>query len=168
MKCKGTQNMIVKMKSLNLKRRSLLLSLLALSSGVAAVAVAASPVSVQVWKDPNCGCCKDWIDHLEKHNFSIKVMDQGHKAARARLGISKTFASCHTALVQGYVIEGHVPASDIQRLLKEKPQALGLAVPGMPIGSPGMDGPAYGGKRDAYQVLLIQKDGTSKVFQAHA
>ena len=158
--------MTSKMKSLNLKRRSLLLCLLALSSG--AVAVEASPVSVQVWKDPNCGCCKDWIDHLEKNNFSIKVMGQGNNAARARLGIPKTFASCHTALVQGYVIEGHVPASDIQRLLKEKPQALGLAVPGMPIGSPGMDGPVYGGKRDAYQVLLIQKDGTSKVFQAHA
>jgi len=157
--------MNVKMKSLNLKRRSLLLCLLALSSG--AVAVAASPVSVQVWKDPNCGCCKDWIDHLEKNNFSIKVMDQGNNAARARLGIPKTFASCHTALVQGYVIEGHMPASDIQRLLKEKPQALGLAVPGMPIGSPGMDGPVYGGKRDAYKVLLIQKDGTSKVFHAY-
>lgn len=79
---------------------------------------------------PNCGCCKDWIIHLEKNNFSLKVNDQGNNAARARLGMPQKFASCHTALVGGYVIEGHVPAEDIQRLLKEKPQALGLAVRG--------------------------------------
>jgi hypothetical protein len=78
------------------------------------------------------------------------------------------FGSCHTALIQGYVIEGHVPAADIQRLLKERPQALGLAVPGMPIGSPGMDGPAYGGRRDAYQILLIQKNGTATVFNSYS
>jgi hypothetical protein len=77
------------------------------------------------------------------------------------------FGSCHTALVQGYVIEGHVPVADIQRLLKEKPKALGLSVPGMPIGSPGMDGPAYGGRRDAYQVLLIQRDGSNTVFNTY-
>jgi hypothetical protein len=78
------------------------------------------------------------------------------------------FASCHTALIQGYVIEGHVPASDIQRLLKGKPQALGLAVPGMRVGSPGMDGPAYGGRRDRYEVLLVLKDGNSKVFNIYS
>ncbi len=150
----------------HLTRRSLMLGLLALSS--ASMAIAATPTVIQVWKDPNCGCCKDWIAHLEKNNFSAKVMDQGNNAARSRLGMPQKFASCHTALVQGYVIEGHVPASDIQRLLQEKPQALGLAVPGMPIGSPGMDGPAYGARRDAYQVLLIQKDGTSKVFHSYA
>jgi hypothetical protein len=151
---------------LNLTRRSVLLSLVALNG--ASIAVAASPITVQVWKDPNCGCCKDWIAHMEKNNFATKVMDQGNNAARARLGMPQKFASCHTALIEGYVIEGHVPAVDIQRLLKEKPQALGLAVPGMPIGSPGMDGPAYGGKHDAYQVLLIQKDGSSKVFNSYA
>lgn len=128
------------------------------------IAIAASPnaIAIQVWKDPNCGCCKDWIIHLEKNNFSLKVNDQGNNAARARLGMPQKFASCHTALVGGYVIEGHVPAEDIQRLLKEKPQALGLAVPGMPIGSPGMDGPVYGARRDAYQVLLIQKTDHQK------
>lgn len=157
--------MTLKMYSMTLKRRSLLLSLLAMSTG--SIAVAPNPVPVKVWKDPNCGCCKDWIDHLQKNNFLVKVMDQGNTAARARLGMPQTFGSCHTALIEGYVIEGHVPASDIQLLLKEKPQALGLAVPGMPIGSPGMDGPAYGGKRDAYQVLLIHKDGTSRVFRAY-
>ena len=76
-------------------------------------------------------------------------------------------ASCHTASVGGYVIEGHVPARDIQRLLTEKPTALGLAVPGMPIGSPGMDGEVYGGRRDPYQVLLVQKDGSTQVFQSY-
>jgi hypothetical protein len=100
----------------------------------------AAPATMQVWKDPNCGCCKDWIAHLEKNGFSTTVIEQGNSAARAHLGMPQKFGSCHTALIQGYVIEGHVPAADIQRLLKEKPKALGLSVPGMPIGSPGMDG----------------------------
>ena len=129
---------------------------------------AASPIPLQVWKDPSCGCCKDWIAHMEQSGFSASVADEGNNAARARLGVAQKFASCHTALVQDYVIEGHVPVDDIQRLLKEKPKALGLAVPGMPIGSPGMDGPAYGGRRDAYQVLLIQKDGSAQVFTSYA
>ena len=127
----------------------------------------AQATTVQVWKDPNCGCCKDWIAHLEKNGFATTVIDQGNNAARARLGMPQKFGSCHTALIQGYVIEGHVPAADIQRLLKEKPPALGLAVPGMPIGSPGMDGPAYGDRRDAYQVLLIQRDGSTTVFNTY-
>ncbi len=140
-------------------------------SGIAVLALVpstmvayAAPATLQVWKDPNCGCCKDWIAHLEKSGFSTTVIEQGNSAARARLGMPQKFGSCHTGLVQGYVIEGHVPAADIQRLLKEKPKALGLSVPGMPIGSPGMDGPAYGGRRDAYQVLLIQRDGSTTVF----
>ncbi|MGB3068409.1 MAG: DUF411 domain-containing protein [Ottowia sp.] len=122
---------------------------------------------IQVWKDPNCGCCKDWITHLEENGFSVSVYDQGNNAARSRLGMPKKYASCHTALVQGYVIEGHVPASDIRRLLKEKPAGLGLAVPGMPVGSPGMDGPAYGDRRDPYQVLLIQKNESAIVFNSY-
>jgi hypothetical protein len=124
----------------------------------------AAPTTMQVWKDPTCGCCKDWIAHLEKSGFATTVIEQGNSAARARLGMPQKFGSCHTALIQGYVIEGHVPAADIQRLLKDKPKALGLSVPGMPIGSPGMDGPAYGSRRDAYQVLLIQRDGSTTVF----
>lgn len=127
----------------------------------------AAPATLQVWKDPNCGCCKDWIAHLEKNGFATTVIEQGNSAARARLGMPQKFGSCHTALVQGYVIEGHVPVADIQRLLKEKPKALGLSVPGMPIGSPGMDGPAYGGRRDAYHVLLIQRDGSNTVFNTY-
>ena len=127
----------------------------------------AAPTTMQVWKDPTCGCCKDWIAHLEKSGFATTVIEQGNSAARARLGMPQKFGSCHTALIQGYVIEGHVPAADIQRLLKDKPKALGLSVPGMPIGSPGMDGPAYGSRRDAYQVLLIQRDGSTTVFNTY-
>ena len=143
-------------------------------AGIAVLALAplsmtayAAPATLQVWKDPNCGCCKDWIAHLEKNRFATTVIDEGNSAARARLGIPQKFRSCHTALIQGYVIEGHVPVADIQRLLRDKPPALGLAVPGMPIGSPGMDGPAYGDRRDGYQVLLIQRDGSNTVFNTY-
>jgi len=149
-------------------RRVFLLGMLALGAASLPAAATARAIAMQVWKDPHCGCCKDWIAHMEQSGFSASVVDEGNNAARARLGVAQKFASCHTALVQGYVIEGHVPVADILRLLKEKPKALGLAVPGMPIGSPGMDGPAYGGRRDAYQVLLIQKDGSAQVFTSYA
>jgi len=123
---------------------------------------------VEVWKSPSCGCCKDWVAHLEANGFAVKVNETGNTAMRGRLGIPAALGSCHTALVGGYAIEGHVPARDIQRLLAERPRALGLAVPGMPIGSPGMDGPAYGGRRDRYDVLLLRKDGSTAVFASHA
>ena len=120
--------------------------------------------NIEVWKDPNCGCCKDWIVHLEAQQFRVKIYDVGNTSARNRLGMPSKLGSCHTAKVQGYVIEGHVPATQIHRLLKERPVALGLAVPGMPIGSPGMDAPSYGGRRESYQVLLVQKEGSTTVF----
>ncbi len=148
-------------------RRVFLLGVLALGAASMPALAATQAIAMRVWKDPNCGCCKDWIAHMEQSGFSASVADEGNNAARARLGVAQKFASCHTALVQGYVIEGHVPVADIQRLLKEKPKALGLAVPGMPICSPGMDGPAYGGRQDAYQVLLIQKDGSAQVFTSY-
>jgi hypothetical protein len=122
---------------------------------------------VQVWKDPNCGCCKDWMVYLEANGFRTQVFDTGNAGMRSRLGMPQKFGSCHTALVAGYVIEGHVPAREIQRLLKEKPQALGLSVPRMPLGSPGMDGPEYGGRKDPYDVLLVAKDGSSSIFQRY-
>lgn len=152
---------------LNAVRRTFVLSAIALGGAFLTNAASARTTTIQVWKDPNCGCCKDWISHLGKNGFQVAALDQGNNAARSRLGMPQKFASCHTALIDGYVIEGHVPAEDIKRMLEEKPQALGLAVPGMPIGSPGMDGPAYGKRRDAYQVLLIQKDGSSKVFNPY-
>ena len=125
----------------------------------------AQVTNVQVWKDPNCGCCHLWVEHLQASGFKVEVRDVGNTAARKRLGMPEQLGSCHTASVGGYVIEGHVPAADIHRLLKERPAALGLSVPGMPIGSPGMDGPEYKGRKDAYDVLLVQKDGSTKSFQ---
>ncbi len=149
------------------RRRSFLIAAVTPVFTTIEVNAKTNAIPIQVWKDPNCGCCKDWIVHLEKVGFVATVKDQGNNAARARLGMPKQFASCHTAVVGGYVIEGHVPAQDIERLLKEKPQALGLAVPKMPIGSPGMEGAAYGGRRDAYQVLLVQRNGTTSVFNTY-
>ena len=111
--------------------------------------------------------CKDWVTHLEAAGFVVTVNDTGNNGARARLGIPSRLGSCHTAEVAGYAIEGHVPASDIRRLLAERPSAVGLAVPGMPIGSPGMDGPEYGGRRDVYEVLLVGRDGRTRVFSRH-
>jgi hypothetical protein len=135
---------------------------------LAAPAIGAQAVVVvEVWKDPNCGCCEDWVVHLKQAGFSVKVNDQGNDATRKRLGIPDALGSCHTGSVQGYALEGHVPAADIRRLLREKPQAVGLAVPGMPVGSPGMDGAVYQGRKDPYKVLLVAKDGSSTVFTAY-
>lgn len=153
-----------------LSRRQLALGLTAafLSPGLAlAQKIPQKLPVVQVWKDPNCGCCKDWIAHLEQAGFRTQTIDSGNTAVRARLGMPLKLGSCHTALVDGYVIEGHVPAREVLRLLKERPQALGLSVPGMPIGSPGMDGPAYGGRKDPYEVLLVAKDGSAAVYQTY-
>ena len=122
---------------------------------------------VEVWKDPNCGCCEDWVQHLKTNGFAVQVADTGNTAARSRLGVPEALGSCHTALVGGYAVEGHVPAREIYRLLKERPAAVGLAVPGMPVGSPGMDGAIYGGRKDTYAVLLIQRSGTTKVYQSY-
>lgn len=123
------------------------------------------PADMEVWKDPNCGCCKDWVAHMQTAGFRVGVHDMGNAAIRQRLGLPARLGSCHTALVGGYIIEGHVPATDVRRLLREQPQALGLAVPGMPVGAPGMDGALYGGRRDAFDVLLVARDGSTRVFQ---
>jgi hypothetical protein len=122
---------------------------------------------VEVWKDPQCGCCGDWVRHLEANGFQVHVNDSGNTLARGRLGVPEKLGSCHTAVVGGYAIEGHVPAADIVRLLRERPAAIGLAVPGMPVGSPGMDGPLYKGRKDPYAVLLIRRDGSTRVFASY-
>ena len=127
----------------------------------------AAKIPLEVWKDPNCGCCGDWVTHLEANGFAVRVNDISNSAARSRLGVPTQLGSCHTALVAGYAIEGHVPAREIRRLLKERPQAVGLTVPGMPVGSPGMDGAIYGDRRDPFDVLLIAKDGSTKVFESY-
>jgi len=151
------------------RRTALLAAAAALASGASMLAHASpSKPLVEVWKDPNCGCCHLWVEHLQAEGFQVKVNDVGNTAARKRLGMPEALGSCHTARVGGYVIEGHVPAADIRRLLKEKPQALGLAVPGMPIGSPGMDGPEYKGRKVPYAVLLVQSDGSTRTFTRYA
>ena len=146
-------------------RRGLVLGLAALP--LATLARPPQKTLVEVWKDPSCGCCKDWVKHLEDDGFAVKVNETGNNAVRAKLGIPAKLGSCHTALVGGYAIEGHVPARDIRRLLKEKPEAVGLSVPGMVVGSPGMDGPVYDGRRDPYDVVLVLKTGGSRVYSSY-
>jgi hypothetical protein len=133
---------------------------------LAANSDAGSPV-IEVWKSTTCECCGNWVKHLEANGFTVKVnaasplmLDQLKKEA----GIGDKLASCHTAKIDGYVIEGHVPAPDIKRLVAEKPDAIGLTVPGMPLGSPGME---QGGRSDSYKVLLVKKDGTTEVFSSY-
>ncbi|GAB2710619.1 DUF411 domain-containing protein [Comamonas sediminis] len=144
----------------------------AAATGQAALAAQPAPTPIEVWKDPNCGCCKDWIALMEQGGFSAKVHDSGNNAVRAQLGLPARLGSCHTALVGGYLVEGHVPPADVRKLLQQKPKALGIAVPGMLIGSPGMDGPAYGGRKDPFDVLLVTRTGagsdvTTRVFSAY-
>jgi hypothetical protein len=155
-----------------MQRRSLLIASPALATMAwlptlsAAQTGPALPV-LQVWKDPNCGCCKDWISYLQRDGFQIQTFDTGNTAVRKRLGLPDQYGSCHTALIGGYVIEGHVNAREIRRLLTEKPKAIGLSVPGMPVGSPGMDGPEYGTRKDPYDVVLVLPDGSSRVYQSY-
>jgi hypothetical protein len=153
------------MTSTSLQRRRLLGA--ALLAPMAAAATTPPKPLVQVWKSPSCGCCKDWIAHLEANGFAAKVHDVGNTGMRGRLGIPAALGSCHTTLIGAYAIEGHVPAADIRRLLAERPNALGLAVPGMPVGSPGMDGAIYGERRDPYDVLLVVRDGDTRVFTSY-
>ena len=152
-----------------MNRRFLLQTLVSLTAAATLTPglMAQTRPKVEVWKDPDCGCCKDWVSHLEANGFQVSVHDSGNAEARTRLGVPDKLGSCHTGQVGGYALEGHVPARDIWRLLKERPKAVGLAVPGMPVGSPGMDGPEYKGRKDPYDVLLIQANGSSKVYQSY-
>ena len=124
---------------------------------------AAGP-TVTVYKTRTCGCCAKWVDHLRANGFEAAVNDvPSTDEYRKKFGVPDSLISCHTAVVNGYAVEGHIPAADIHRLLKEKPKAKGIAVPGMPIGSPGMEGP----RRDAYAVYLFDATGKTTVFQKH-
>ncbi len=124
---------------------------------------------VTVWKTPTCGCCKDWVIHMRKEGFTVVSNDVPDTAPiRQKLGLPAKYGSCHTAQVGGYVLEGHVPAQEVKRLLVEKPTGIGLAVPGMPVGSPGMEmGGGMQGVRDAYDVLFITRDGSSRVYASY-
>jgi hypothetical protein len=138
-----------------------------------ALTTAAAPISlpeaakkpiITVYKDPGCGCCKSWIEHLIKHGYRVDAKDTPNMTEIKRtLGVPDGLTACHTAIVNGYLIEGHVPAADIDRLLAQKPRIAGLAVPGMPMGSPGMEG----GPAQRYQVLTFDKSGKAGVFASH-
>jgi len=127
-------------------------------------AAADTPPMVEVWKSATCGCCTKWIEHLEREGFDVVAHNVASVAdARAALGVPQRYAACHTARVAGYAIEGHVPAADIRRLIEEQPRSTGLAVPGMPAGSPGMEG--HGNV--PYQTLLIDRSGTTTIYAHH-
>lgn len=151
------------MKLLNIL---LMIGLFIMNAGVRAESVEASkPVDIVVYRSPSCGCCGKWLEHLEKNNFNVKDMVISDvQAVKDKYGVPGEMASCHTALVNGYVIEGHVPASDIYRLLKTKPKVIGIAVPGMPAGTPGME---MGGKKDPYQVVSFDSEKHYRVFNSY-
>jgi hypothetical protein len=146
-----------------MKRRTVLTSLAAAAAALSLHAMAKQALpQVHVFKNPSCGCCGAWVDHMKAAGFPVKVTEVDDNAvARKRYGLPDRFGSCHTAVVGGYVVEGHVPANDVKKLLAMKPVAVGLAVPGMPVGSPGME---MGSRKDPYQVLLVAKDGRERVF----
>lgn len=130
---------------------------------LASPALAARDV-IEVYKSPTCGCCNKWIEHLRANGFEVLAHDLPDTTeSRAKFGVPASLGSCHTARVGGYLIEGHVPAKEIQRLLKERPRAAGLAVPGMPRGSPGMESDI----KDPYDVLLFQPNGRHAVYQRY-
>jgi hypothetical protein len=161
MKAKRVRN------ALHTSRRTILAAMTLGTIGIALRAKSAEPLSIEVWTGPNCSCCHGWIEHLEHSGFDVTAHDGGNSDARARLGMPVQYGSCHTGAVPGYAIEGHVPAREIKRLLAERPDAVGIAVPSMPRGSPGMDGPSYGGVRDPYDVLLVRRDGSAVVYQSY-
>jgi hypothetical protein len=139
---------------------------LALTTGARAPSVDQNPkeTRITVYKDPGCRCCKNWIDYVVKHGYRVDAKDTPAMAEVKRtLGVPDALTSCHTAVVNGYLIEGHVPAADIAKLLKEKPKVAGLAVPGMPAGSPGMEG----ARQQHYQVLSFDKNGKTRVFASY-
>lgn len=119
---------------------------------------------IMVYKSPTCGCCKKWVKHLRNEGFEVKTkVYRDMKPIKKTLGVKQQFQSCHTAKVSNYFIEGHVSASDIKKLLKEKPDIKGLTVPGMPMGSPGMEGH----RKDKYDVIAIDKDNKATVYSKH-
>lgn len=124
----------------------------------------ANAADIVVYKSPTCGCCKKWVKHLEGAGFNVKsVNKKDMNSVKTHFGVKNQYQSCHTARIGKYFIEGHVPASDIKKLLAEKPDAKGLAVPGMPMGSPGMEGH----RKDKYSVLLIDKKNKSEIYSHH-
>ena len=146
-----------------LSRRSLLLGV---AAAVPASALAAPQRTLTVYKTPWCGCCRGWVTHMIRAGFRATVVEREDLAPiRKQYGVPFELSSCHTGLSGGYVLEGHVPPADVLRLLRERPKALGLTVPGMPLGSPGMESPT--GQTEPFETLLLLKGGQTRVFARH-
>lgn len=134
---------------------------------LAGTPAAADQPTIEVQKTATCGCCVAWVAHLRRAGFTVRAQNVSYERLarfKQQHGIRDRHASCHTARVGGYTIEGHVPASEILRLLEQRPEAVGLSVPGMPVGSPGMEA---GTEREAYRVLLVKKDGTDRTYKSY-
>ncbi|WP_328187936.1 DUF411 domain-containing protein [Marinobacter sp. OP 3.4] len=145
-----------------MKQRILAAGLIAAMATSYSAIAEENTLSIEVYKSPSCGCCGDWVDHLEENGFEVDVTDTANlNQVKMDAGLTPQLSSCHTAFIGDYVIEGHVPAADIKRLVETAPQAHGLTVPGMPVGSPGME---MGDRKDAYQVLLFNEAGQTRVF----
>jgi hypothetical protein len=129
------------------------------------LAVIGKPIDIVVYRSPTCGCCGKWLEHLQENNFNVKEIRTGEvQAIRDKYGVSQEMASCHTAIVDGYVVEGHVPANDIKILLKTKPKVVGISVPGMPIGTPGME---MGDEKEAYDVMNFDREKHYQIFNSY-
>ncbi|MGZ4953999.1 MAG: DUF411 domain-containing protein [Methylobacter sp.] len=140
----------------------LAISLLAVNLGVSAER---KPIDIVVHRSPTCTCCGKWLEHLKENNFNVEdIVTNDVQAVKDKYGVTREMASCHTAIVDGYVVEGHVPADDIKKLLKTKPKVAGIAVPGMVNGSPGME---MGDTKDAYKVMSFDRENHTKVFNSY-
>lgn len=136
-----------------------------LDDGRSAQVKPGAAIQVTVFKDANCGCCREWVEHLRKNGFAVTAKDTTDVSSVKRTGrVPQRLYSCHTAFVNGYVVEGHVPAADIHRMLRDKPKIAGIAVAGMPAGSPGME---VGGRKDPYDVVAFRRDGSTSVYAKH-
>lgn len=124
-----------------------------------------SSVEVEVYRSPTCGCCGEWIQHLKENDFVVKdYVTNDVQLIKDKYGVTANMASCHTAIVNGYVVEGHVPADDIKKMINDKPNIIGISVPGMPVGTPGMD---MGGRKDPYQVVSFDKEKNYQVVKSY-
>ncbi|AFT68741.1 putative metal-binding protein [Alloalcanivorax dieselolei B5] len=136
---------------------------LLLGAALTLASMAASAASLEVYKSPTCGCCIKWVEHMRENGFDVKVHETHNlQPIKEKAGLRAGLGSCHTAFIDGYTIEGHVPAKEVKRLLEERPEAVGLTVPAMPIGSPGME---MGDRQDPYEVLLFDEKGTEVYAQ---
>ena len=140
-------------------------AVLAVASTMAGAQSKAAPIPMKVYKSPTCGCCQKWVEHVKAAGFAPEVEDMPSVTpVKDKSNVPAPLRSCHTALVGGYVVEGHVPVETVQRLLREKPKVAGIAVPGMPVGSPGME---MGDRKDPYEVVAFTADGKTTVYEKH-